>query len=228
MTKHKLRPDLPPLPERIARLPVAANGYPVPWFVAWVDGPNGEEVPEFRAADARKRHDALVRNLCWVCGDVLGQHKAFVLGPMCAVNRVTSEPACHRECAEFSVRACPFLTKPHMVRREAGLPEGTVEAPGFAIDRNPGCSAVWVAKKFSVINLGGGDYLFRVGEPTEVTWWAEGRTATRAEVIASVESGLPILRSKADGPGDLAEFDRLVAAAQQFFPAEVQVGGSAA
>ena len=32
----ELRPDLPPLPGRIAKLPVY-RGYPVPWFVTWMD-----------------------------------------------------------------------------------------------------------------------------------------------------------------------------------------------
>jgi hypothetical protein len=29
--------------------------------------------------------------------------------------------------------------------------------------------------------------------PVEIKWYAEGRAATRAEVMASIESGLPLL-----------------------------------
>lgn len=36
---------------------------------------------------------------------------------------------------------------------------------------------------------GQGGTLFDIGEPTEVWWWCEGRDATQAEVLASIESG---------------------------------------
>jgi hypothetical protein len=36
--------------------------------------------------------------------------------------------------------------------------------------------------------------LFRIGEPTSVAWYAEGRPATRKEVLVSIDSGLPLLQ----------------------------------
>src|SRR5438477_249547 len=81
-------------------------------------GAKGEGEPDFRCADKRKFHRALKEKRCWVCGDKLGVHLAFVIGPMCAVNKVTSEPPCHLECAEYSVRICPFLSRPRMRRNE--------------------------------------------------------------------------------------------------------------
>jgi hypothetical protein len=46
----ELRKDLPDgMPESVGRLPVDHRGYPVPWFVAWIDGK-----PEFRCADGEK------------------------------------------------------------------------------------------------------------------------------------------------------------------------------
>ena len=57
---------------------------------------------------------------CWVCGDPLGVHLTFPIGPMCALNRTISEPPSHHECASWSARNCPFLSRPHMVRREDG------------------------------------------------------------------------------------------------------------
>src|SRR5437764_29347 len=107
MTTSVLHPNLPALPSRLKLLPVDERGFPVPWFVAWIDGK-----PDFRVVDQRKMAIAVSEKRCWVCGDFLGRYMAFVIGPMCAVNRVSSEPPSHRECAEFSVRACPFLTKP--------------------------------------------------------------------------------------------------------------------
>ena len=84
-----LRRSLDPLPPQMARLPIA-RGYPVPWFVAWVDGR-----PEFRAVRPGQVEHALKHRLCWVCGTSLGRFKTFVIGPMCGINRTTAEPPCH-------------------------------------------------------------------------------------------------------------------------------------
>src|SRR4029077_8964998 len=107
------RPELEPLPERMRHLPVNSKGYPVPWFVAWVDGQ-----PEFRAMDGAKFRRAIREKLCWVCGGKLGVYVCLVAGPMCGINRTSSEPPCHLECAQWSARNCPFLSNPRQVRRE--------------------------------------------------------------------------------------------------------------
>jgi hypothetical protein len=194
-----LRPELTALPERIQALPVF-RGYPVPWFVAYPDGPDGE--PEFRLADRQKWVRAVQQKLCWVCGQQLGTWLAFVLGPMCGITRTTSEPACHRECAEWSIFNCPFLTRPHMERREGDLPAEAVEAPGCPIRRNPGVTLLWMTKSFSLFRAQDRRYLIRVGDAIEVGWFAEGRRATREEVDKSIEGGLPKLIEVAniDGP----------------------------
>lgn len=212
---NKLRDDLPlPLPPRIAALPVDERGYPVPWFVSWVDGK-----PEFRAADARKLFLAVREKRCWVCGDYLGVYKAFVLGPMCTINRVSAEPPSHRDCAEFSAKACPFLTKPHMRRREDGLPE-EAGCAGHMIKRNPGAVAIWMTKTYTLADAGNG-VLFKVGDPEEVTWWSGGRTATRAEVMESITTGLPLLKELAEKEGlsAVVELGRMTGEALKFVPA---------
>ena len=190
---YKLRSDLPPLTDRIAKLPIDERGYPVPFFVAWIDGK-----PEFRAADQEKHKRCLQDNLCWVCGQPLGSFKAFTIGPMCAINRTTSEPPAHLDCAQWSVKGCPFLAKPHMVRRELKpeLEDQMIDQSGIPILRNPGCSCIWVTKTFSRFWAGNG-YLIRIGLPETLSWWAEGRTATREEVLHSIEGGLPTLMESA-------------------------------
>lgn len=214
---NKLRSDLPPLPANIARLPVDERGYPIPWFVAFVDGK-----PEFRAADGKKFFDAVRLRLCWVCGQQIPATECltFVLGPMCIVNRTTAEPPCHQECAEFSIRACPFLTKPHMTRRENDMPK-TGEVAGHMIRRNPGASATWMTDHYRIFGDGRGGQLFRIGNPIAVKWWSEGRPATRAEVMASFESGLPILHDLAvkESPAAVKELERMAADARALLPA---------
>lgn len=218
-TTETLRPELTALPARIAALPVF-RGYPVPWFVAYPNGPEGE--PEFRTADAKKWIAAVQQKLCWVCGQKLGSFLAFTLGPMCGVTRSTSEPAAHQECALWSIHNCPFLTRPHMVRREEGLPDGTVDAPGMPLHRNPGVTLLWMTRNFSLFRAPDRRYLIRVGDPIEVACFAEGRRATRQEVDESIAGGLPKLieLAKLDGPEAEADLCRQVEEFEFYLPAK--------
>lgn len=199
----KPRDDLPPLPERFRKLPLDARGYPVPWFVAWIDGK-----PDFRVVRPGGVVDAHRRQLCWLCGQKRGKVGAFVIGPMCAINRVSSEPPSHLSCAKFAAIACPFLTRPMAKRNERDLPETHREAAGITISRNPGVALVWVSESYEPFSAPGG-VLFDIGEPIRLYWFAQGRSATRAEILHSIETGLPLLRdiSEKEGPDAVAALD---------------------
>jgi hypothetical protein len=192
---NALRTGLPPLPARMKRLAIDERGYPVPWFVAWVDGK-----PEFRVADSAKMFRARRYGHCWVCGKNDGAVKTFLIGPMCVVNRVTSEPASHASCAEFAALACPFLTLPRAQRRAANMPAGIIDPAGLMIDRNPGVCCLWTTNRWRLFKAGNG-LLYRLGDPTSATFYAEKRLASREEVLASIESGMPILRRLAEEDG---------------------------
>lgn len=208
---------LPAPPPRIARLPRSHAGYPTPWFVATVDGS-----PDFRVVRENGIADAVRFGLCWLCGQKLGANAAFVLGSMCAVNRVAPEPPSHRDCALYAVRACPFLTNPHMRRRTTGLPDDIVQPDGDMIARNPGVTALWVSRTWRMDPV---YRLFDVGDPIAVTWYAHGREATRDEVLASIDSGMPILRGAAEKDPQprkaLAQLAAMHAEAMRYVPAEV-------
>ena len=207
-------------PGRIARLPKNKVGYPVPWFVAWIDG-----MPDFRVIRPGGIQMALRGKLCWTCGFpfLRQEDRAFVIGPMCAVNRVCAEPPSHLDCAIYSATHCPFLTTPQMVRRERHKPAGARNPAGQMITRNPGVALVWVTgyRSWGTRSDGGGGTLFDVGEPKRVLWYARGREATRDEVMASINSGLPILREMAeqDGPDAVAELERMHQRAVALVPA---------
>lgn len=203
------------MPARFRKLPVDRRGYPVPKFVEWING-----VPDFRCVDGRWMLACVKQSLCWLCGEKLGRHMAFVIGPMCAVNRVSSEPPSHLECAQFAVRACPFLVQPKRRRNEEGLPEEAVDAAGIPLDRNPGCALIWVTRSYKPFNANGGT-LFRIGEPERTEWYAHGRKATHDEIMASIDSGLPLLRREAekDGPEAVEELERLVKVGLALVPA---------
>lgn len=204
-----------PIPDRMKHLPISPNGFPTPWFVASV---NGER--DFRVADPEKMVQAVNYKRCWICGQTMGVYKAFTIGPMCAVNRNTAEPPEHLECAEYSARACPFLSKPRMRRNSVDMPDGHKNPAGIMIDRNPGVACIWITKSYRVTRDRTG-VLFEIGDPERVLWFAEGRTATRDEVMASITSGLPILEKMAreDGPEALIYLAKCVEIAMPLVPA---------
>ena len=208
------------MPPEIARLPIDARGWPIPWFV---DAPNG--IPDHRVVDGRKFARAVRERRCWLCGGKLGRVKASVLGPMCAITRTVSEPPGHPQCAKFAIAGCPFLSKPRARRNEKNLPEERRDPAGMALDRNPGVAALWESlsqsKPFNPIH-GTHGTLFEVGPLYRISWWCEGRPATRAEVIASLRGGLPALvdAARLDGEEGLAALSEAVSRVYPLLPAE--------
>jgi len=198
MTEPMLRPGLPALPPKMRGLPIDKRGFPVPFFVAIV---NGE--PDHRMVEPRSMQACIKESRCWLCGNALGAYKAFVLGPMCALNRISAEPPSHLECARYAATACPFLSRPHARRREAGMPEEKHAPGGLMLERNPGVCLVWVTKTYRPHRSNGG-VVFRIGAAESMQWFAEGRDATREEVEESIAGGLPVLQEMAQREGDLA------------------------
>lgn len=199
---NTIRPELPPLPDNMKDLPIDERGYPVPAFVALID-----DKPDFRVMSLPHWERCIKQELCWVCGKPLANRRVyFVIGPMCAVNRTTSEPPCHKECAEYSAKGCPFLTRPHMHRREDDFTRQSTQA-GFAIKRNPGCALVWCTRKYSLFQDGMGGWLIQMGEAERIDAYVQGRPAKRAEVMESINSGLPFLEemAKKDVPQAMLE-----------------------
>lgn len=213
MNAPSLRAGLPALPPEMKHLPIDERGYPVPFFVAWVNGK-----PDFRIADQTKKAKAIRFNRCWICGEQLGRYRAFVIGPMCAVNRVSSEPPSHLNCAMFAVKACPFLILPKAVRREANMPEESSEPPGIMLTRNPGVTLIWVTQVYTVTRHADGELFHLRAPPSQVLWYTQGRRATREEAQASIDSGLPVLREMAALENALPELERLIEAVDPLLP----------
>jgi len=206
---------LPTMPPQIGRLRRDKRGYPVPWFVAWV---NGE--PEFRAADQRNLVLAIKERRCWVCGSPISGPVTFVIGPMCAINRTSAEPPSHMTCAVFSAKACPFLSMPKAHRRESNLPPEAVDPAGEMIRLNPGVTLLWTCKGYGIVQVENG-VLFELRDPIDVQWFCEGRGATRDEIMASIDGGLPILQGMAEqeSPDAVAELQRMVKRGLKLVPA---------
>jgi hypothetical protein len=157
------------------------------------------------------------------------------------VNRTSSEPPSHRDCAEFAVRACPFLTNrdPGLQLsggRTIGLPEDIRFAPGLGLRHNPGVALLWVTKAYRPgLNLPGvpaeavaeagarPGVLFDIGEPVAIRCYREGRAATREEIEAAIAKGLPTLRATAasQGPRAMTDLASQLQAFEQLLEAHV-------
>jgi len=222
----ELKAGLPPLPPKMAGVPIDDRGFPVPWFVQWINGK-----PDHRVMDSRKLPLAVNQGLCWQCGGPLGRYKSFVIGPMCSITGSIAEPPSHLECARYACTACPFITRPHAKRREVKEPH--VEQAGLPILRNPGCIAVWTTKTYKAYRTGRGGapgndgILFRFGPPESIEWYAEGRQATRAEVDESIASGVHLLIERAEqqdreegGDAAMRELERLRAVSKALLDAQ--------
>ena len=222
-----------PVPKRLNFRPRNAKGYIVPFFAAWFkDGkPCGGAYPgavaDFRVVEPRHYQMCIRDRLCWLCGQKLGIHLAFVLGPMCTITRTTSEPPSHRDCAEYALQVCPFLTQPERGYNDRGKQAaGYVPPSGQMLRRNPGVGALWMTRSYQTFNAAqwankNDTPLITVGDPDEVTWWCRGRPASRAEIEASIAGGLPELQAMADAEGNGApeELMRFVKRAEQYLPA---------
>jgi hypothetical protein len=218
MDRYNARIANIPMPARIRRLPVTAEGWPELFFAAVVDEHGRKDL---RVADERKKIRCLNADLCWLCGERLGRFRAFVIGPMCLVNRVTSEPPCHCECAEYAAKACPFLSQPRMRRNDKNLPSTAREAPGVSLPRNPGATCIYVTKRYRLMRVNGGVLVRLEADPESVQWWAEGQRASREQVMASIESGYPTLEAMArrEGHRAVAELERCYTRAMKWLPA---------
>jgi len=219
--RTELRPELAAIiPARMRHRPIDARGYTVPWFVEWIDGK-----PDFRVMDRNKWMRALRDNLCWLCGEKLGTLRTFVIGPMCVVNRITSEPACHRDCAEYAARGCPFLTIPDAQYRDSNLPAETQATPGM-VTHNPTACALYTTRSWYVRHVtdgaGARGALIRLGPPEAVQFWHRGRPASRAETLAALNKGLDVLRKAAEEQGEeaLGELLAHVQDVEQYLPHE--------
>lgn len=206
--------DLSRMPRRMLARP-RQRGIPVPWFSAKM--PEGGY--DLRLANKNKIPIAIKQNLCWICGQNMGTRYAFAIGPMCCVNRVTSEPPAHRECALWAIEVCPSLGQRQLVRRETNMPEGREKAAGYMIEDLPGVTCLYVTRDYTPFQLETG-ILIDMGEPIEVTWWRHSRLATRAEVEEAFAAGYPALEEMAqkEGGDAIAGLEKRLAVARELLP----------
>lgn len=208
------RPELADMPDRLRGRPIDHRGFPVPWFVT---NKTDAGLWDFVRINEARKNEALRKRVCWVSGERLGRAVAFVVGPMCIINRVASDPPIIPEIAEWSARICPFLSRPLAKRPDW---DGDQRAtPGVLVPDNPGLCAVWVTRDYEMSTR---DYgVIHFWEPQRVTWWRKGEDVTHSQEARNIyEARAAVLEESAiqEGPGAHRFFLKLKAASDRYAP----------
>lgn len=107
------------IPKELSHLKLDPRGYPIPYFVPIIDG-----LPNFRFLHTEKQDNCFNRHLCPICGKKLNPDYSYIVtGPIGMKNQVSTDPAMHRVCAEFSMLACPHLFYQKAERKETAGPQ---------------------------------------------------------------------------------------------------------
>lgn len=205
------------VPARIRSLPVDDRGYPIPYFVMWVDGK-----PDFRVVDPTKVRNCVRFELCWICGQALGRYRTFAMGPAAVISATSAEPPSHRECATYAVRVCPFMVHPQAKRRESNLPPSV---PIDVVPGNPGISFLWTTRNYRVSR----HFVLPYDECHALEAWKGGQRATNEEAWAvygpalrAVEqAGIERIRTKTHRPTEvISQYHTIKKASETLFTAQ--------
>jgi hypothetical protein len=144
------------IPKELAHLKIDERGYPVPYFVSWVDGK-----PEFRFLDHSRQEMIIEKGVCHICGKKLNKDYNYVIsGPIGYQNRISSDAAMHRVCAEFSLKACPHLYLQKAERRENDeLGKAVSALPSPVVKEKPSILLLVRISKYKTVKHGKATYL---------------------------------------------------------------------
>lgn len=165
---HRLGPVEP---DSLKRRP-HRGGLPIPW-VTHVDE-NG--VPDFRVHDNDKRRLIHPHRLCQLCGEPMGEQVTFIGYPVSATTGVFGEPPQHRECLDFALEVCPWLTG----REPSGRPFG-VEVSSGERPPSPEQLIIWTCFAFEVERDPAGltELVYRAGPAETIEWHRRPQEVTR-------------------------------------------------
>jgi hypothetical protein len=157
-----------PIPERLARRPRDARGFPIP--VTVLIKPDG--TPDFRVTDVQRWARLVKGRICAMCGEPLGRHLAFIGGPRSHESRVFTDAAMHTDCASYAMAVCPFLALANS-RHARKLPaiEGvTLRATDEAVIDRPEKMFIGVTTSYRPYRLEDGTLVVQAGPWERVEW----------------------------------------------------------
>lgn len=183
-----------PIPSRIKALPVQ-DGMPVPWFTAVV----GDKY-DLRFVDKAKIIPALRHNTCWICGQKLDVYRSFNIGPVSAINLITSEPPSHKECAQWAAKACPHLNQKQRQRNNSNLPSELEDRNPLGISETIEVSCVATVTNYAIHP--GKHLLIELKQVTDIEWLKHGVRATREEVVDALAKARSLIAEIAIQEGE--------------------------
>jgi hypothetical protein len=179
-----------PIPERMKALPRDPRGYCIPVNV--YRDQHGR--PHFTINNSDVRDRVLARDLCGICGQPLTRGRWFVGGPLSAFHEHGAyiDPPMHHECAEYSLRVCPYLALPSYRKRieEATLPKD--DPTPILIDE----TMLMHRPPMFVAAMARGQRLLENGHIVprrpfiRVEYWRDGAMLTEAEAMPLLEQEL--------------------------------------
>jgi len=95
------------MPKPPLKLPTTARGVPLPWIAQ---------------AKGRSHTRCLKIDRCWVCGEPLGTHLAWVIPPAGLLTSTANAAPAHRRCAEFVLTRQRTLSVLVTAQRQDDLP----------------------------------------------------------------------------------------------------------
>lgn len=143
------------IPKELSHLKIDSRGYPIPYFVSEINGK-----PEFRFIKPERLEMIIEKKLCHICGKKLPtDFFYFISGPVGLQNRVSTDAAMHRLCAEFSLRACPHLYLQKADRRDNDELAETIDKSQAILLDKPDTMFLVKCDKFKRIDEGGRMYI---------------------------------------------------------------------
>lgn len=190
-----------PKPPGVAELETDERGYPI--FFA-IQPPKGRPL-DFRVLNVRNHVEIANKNLCAICGKKNGYWLSFIGGPMCIKGPssdgmrtmldhdeipdpqgswlkgtfgIFGDGPMHRECAEYAMQVCPYLT----IRSMNYKKEPSEKVPGTIMDKNvilkkPRYMLLATVRKYRMEPAPGGKPVFRTAPPkrAEFFGWPDSK-----------------------------------------------------
>jgi hypothetical protein len=162
-----------PMPAGVAKLPRDPRGYPI-FFSVQSDT---ERPSNHKILNPKRRIICASERRCNVCGEKLGYWLAFLGGPMCVDQRAFADAPMHPECAEYSLRVCPFLatdlqySDPEIMRRAYSTTEDK-----YASRVKPKYVVLYLTRgyEYRFLSADGSMMTFRPAAPKHVVYWRAG------------------------------------------------------
>jgi hypothetical protein len=157
------KPQDVPVPARLTGLPRDHRGFVV-FFT--ITPPPGREL-SFRAINPQNVRRCGKARLCGICGQPLDYRFWFLGSAEDLDRRVFGEPPMHRECLDYALAVCPFLSGHY--RPTHRLPEGPYELSKAYMATRLDRMVLYQTRGFK-LGVDRDHSIFRADPPTAVEW----------------------------------------------------------